>query len=173
MVYNRNRNRGMALRPVNRIKHVVDDQGALVANTSTGINLIATTDTPTLAATKSVETGSRIYGIYLKLEMVSTSGTGGTLVNAYMILYKNPGNNISAPAPNAVGSNDDKRYVIHQEMVMLDHREDSLPRTLFNGVIPFPKHLQRNGPNDNWNLQLLTPGGSSNYCIQCHFKEFR
>ncbi len=167
------RRSAMALRPINRIKHVIDEQGALVAATSTGINLIATTDTPTLAATKSVETGCKIHGIYLKVEIVSTSGIGGTLVNGYMIIYKNPGNNISAPSPNAVGSDDNKRYVIHQEMVMLDHREDSIPRTLFNGVIKFPKHLQRCGPNDNWNIQLLTPGGSANFCIQCHFKEFR
>ena len=32
-----------------------------------------------------------------------------------MIVYKNPGGNLTAPAPNTIGSNDNKRFVIHQE----------------------------------------------------------
>ncbi len=161
-----------ALRPVNRIKHVVDQQGATVAGTTQGIGLIAATDTPTLADTDGVETGSTVNGIYLKVEGVNT-GSAGVLANWYMSVSKNPGGNLTTPDPNVVGASDNKKYVIHQEMLMFQMVDNSNPRTLFNGVIAIPKHMRRFGPNDLLQLKLLAPGVEVNWCIQCHYKEFR
>ncbi len=161
-----------SLRPVNRIKHVVDNQFSVAAAAAQDINLVATTDTPTLAAPASVETGASIRGIYLKVEVVNT-GTAGVLANAYMYVIKNPGGNITLPAANLVGTSDNKRYVIHQEMVMLQMVDNSNPRTLFNGVIVIPRGYQRMAPNDLLVLRIFSPGVELTGCIQCHYKEFR
>ncbi len=115
MVFRR-RNRGMSLRPVNRIKHVVDEQGGMVAGTSVDTIIADTTDTPTLASTVSVQTGCTINGIYLKVEANAITSAG--LANFYLMVFKNPGNNISMPQPNVVGASDAKRFIIHQEMIM-------------------------------------------------------
>lgn len=130
------------------------------------------TDTPTLAATNSVETGSKVNGIYLKVEVVNT-GVTGVLANAYMMVFKNPGGNLVFPVPNSVGGNDNKKYVIHQEMVMLQMIDNSNPRTLFNGVIVIPRGYRRNGPNDSLGISIFSPGIELNICIQAHYKEFR
>ncbi len=167
----RSRNRGMSLRPVNRIKHVFDVQAALVAGTQSVDIPISTTDTPTLAATNSVETGSKVNAIYLKIEVVAS--TSAALPNCYLIVFKNPGSNLTRPAANAVGASDNKKYVIHQEMLMLQQQDGSNPRTLFNGVIVIPKLYRRNGPQDVWSIHLLAPGVNISYCLQCHYKEFR
>ncbi len=161
----------MGLRPINRIKHVFDVQAGLAAAAISVDIPIQTTDTPTLAASNSVETGSKIFAIYLKVEVVATSSAA--LPNCYMIIFKNPGGNLTRPAPNVVGISDNKKYVIHQEMVMLQQQDGSNPRTLFNGVVRIPKGYQRNGPNDLLSIHLLAPGVAINYCIQCHYKEFR
>ncbi len=161
----------LSLRPVHRIKHVVDRQGGITAGASFGEIIIDTKDAPVLANTNEVETGSKVNGIYLKVEVNATSSAA--LPNVYMIVFKNPGGNISAITPNAVGANDDKRYVIHQEMVMLQGQTGSNPRTLFNGVIVIPRGYKRMGPNDNFQVRLQTPGVAINYCLQCHYKEFR
>ncbi len=161
----------MALRPINRIKHVVDIQNAIAAAATNTENLIITTDTPTLANTKGVETGSKVNGIYLKVEAYATSSAA--LANFYIIIVKNPGGNITNPSPNSVGSNDNKRFVIHQEMVMFQKVTPSNPRTVFNGVIAIPRGYRRFAPNDELNLILESPGVSADYCIQCHYKEFR
>ncbi len=161
----------MSLRPVHRIKHVVDNQSGIIAATSTGINLITAVDAPVLANVTEVETGAKVNGIYLRVECYAT--TAGALANVYLIVYKNPGNNIGAPAPNTVGTSDDKRYVIHQEMVMLEQSVNGNPRTLFNGVIVIPRGLRRFGPNDRLNVQILAPGVNISLCLQCHYKEFR
>ncbi len=164
-------NRGMSLRPVHRIKHVVDKQAGLVLGTANNTNLVLTVDAPVLANTEEVETGSKVNGVYLHIEGYATSA--GALTNFYMALVKNPGGNLTLPAANTVGSSDDKRYVIHQEMVMFQKVNPSNPRTLFNGVIVIPRGYRRFGPNDRLVLVLLTPGCSADICLQCHYKEFR
>ncbi len=171
MVFSR-RNRGMAIRPVHRIKHVVDAQGAMgTPGTAVVTKLIETVDAPVLANVTEVETGSKVNGFYLKVEVYATSTAA--LANCYMAIFKNPGNNLTNPAINAVGADDNKRYVIHQEMVMLEKNTTGNPRTLFNGVIVIPRGYRRNGPADQLKLILLAPGVTTEFCVQCHYKEFR
>ncbi len=159
------------LRPVNRIKHVIDTQGGAVAGTNVFNDLVAANDSPVLANTTEVETGSTVNGIYLKLEAYATSTAA--LANFYMIVYKDPGGNLGVIAPNAVGGNDNKRYVIHQEMVMMEKNTTGNPRTVFNGVIAIPRGYRRFGPNDVLKMVLLSPGVNADFCFQCHYKEFR
>ncbi len=158
------------LHPVSRIKHVVDSQFATTAGTAVGTNLIKAVDAPVLANTSEVETGSTVNGIYLKVEANAT--TSAALPNYYLLVYKNPGGNITAPAPNTVGSNDNKRFVIHQEMVMFQGQSGSNPRSIFNGVIAIPRGYRRFAPNDLLELQTLAPGVNTQTCVQCHYKEF-
>ncbi len=161
----------LRLRPVNRIKHVRDNQAAYTAGTQSNNNIIAANDSPVLANTNEVLTGSTVNAIYLKVEANAT--TSAALANLYMIVYKNPGGNITAPAANTVGSNDDKRFVIHQEMIMFQQQDGSNPRTVFNGVIVIPKGYRRFGPNDLLVLSFLAPGVNVQVCFQVHYKEFR
>lgn len=150
---------------------MVDVQFALVAGTASVQTLLSTTDTPTLGSTNSVETGSKVNGIYLNVEAYARSSAA--LANVYMAIIKNPGGNLTNPAPNTVGSNDNKKYVIHQEMRMLQRQTDGNPRSIFNGVIVIPRGYRRNGPNDLLNASFLAPGVAADICLQCHYKEFR
>ncbi len=168
----RGRTRGLArLKPVNRIKHVVDKQAGVVLNNVENTNLINTVDNPVLANTADVATGSTVNGLYLKVECYAT--TAGALANVYMIIGKVPGGNIAFPNPNVVGASDNKRYIFHQEMVMMERSVNGNPRTLFNGVIVIPKIYRRNAPNDLTTLAVFAPGVNIDLCIQCHYKEFR
>ncbi len=160
-----------SIRPVHRIKHVIDIQGGLVAGTQTGDKIVNTKDAPVLANVNEVETGATVNGFFLNVQ-IAASGTAA-LANVYLIVYKNPGNNIVAPTANQVGSSDDKRYVIHQEMIMSEKNTTAIPRTLFKGVIVVPKGFRRCGPNDTWYVALLAPGVTFDYCFQCIYKEFR
>ncbi len=160
-----------ALRPVHRIKHVRDVQGGLVLNVQQASDIIKTVDAPVLGNTNEVETGSKVNGIYLKVEAYAT--TAGALANFYLAVVKNPGNNLAFPNANAVGGNDNKRYVIHQEMVMMEQKVNGNPRTIFNGVIVIPRGYRRFGPADTLQLLVFTPGVNASFCWQSHYKEFR
>ncbi len=160
-----------SIRPVNRIKHVFDEQGGITAGVTQNVNLIIAVDAPVLAQTNQVITGSVINSIFLIIEVNAT--TSAALANAYVLIQKNPSNTLGAITPNAVGSDNEKRFVIHQEMVMLQQVTNSNPRTLFKGVIKIPRGYRRFGPDDRLNARILAPGVNINYCVQCHYKEYR
>ncbi len=160
------------MRPVHRIKHVVDQQFAIpIGGANTVVELVKTVDAPVIGNTTEVETGSKVNGIYLHVEVVAT--TSAALPNVYMIVTKNQGNNLVFPAANAVGASDNKRFVIHQEMLMAQKQSGSNPRTLFNGVIVLPRGYRRMGPDDRVKLEFLSPGVIWDVCMQAHYKEFR
>ncbi len=159
------------IRPVHRIKHVVDLQGAVVAGGSSNTSLISAVDAPVLANTTEVETACTVNAIYLKVEVNAT--TSAALANCYLVIFKNPGGNLANPVPNTIGANDNKKYVIHQEMVMLQQVTNSNPRTLFNGVIVIPRGYRRFGINDALTIHIQTPGVNINFCYETIYKEFR
>ncbi len=171
----RYRSRGMALRPIVRIKHVVDNSATLAANVTLPITVVSATDTPVLGNAVGVETGSKVNGIYIRVEAASNEAIDlGAIPNFYMIVAKNPGGNVTIPPPNQVGVNDNKRFVIHQEMTMIENKgQGSNARTIFNGVVVIPKGMRRFGPNDILSVFLLCPALNTAVCLQAHYKEFR
>lgn len=167
--------RSMALRPVNRIKHVVDNSFSLAANTVLDVQLVTARDAPVLANPQEIVTGSKVYGIYLRVEVASDEVADvGAIPNVYMAVFKNPGDNLALIQANAVGANDNKRFVIHQEMLMIENTgRGGNPRVLFNGVIKIPRGFSRFGPNDRLEITFISPAINFVGCLQCHYKEFR
>ncbi len=168
---NRFRSKGLGLRPINRIKHVTDIQAAANAGTTTDTNLINTVDSPTISSVNQVAKGSTINGIFISCEVYGTSSAA--LSNCYFMVAKNPGGNLTLPAPNVVGANDNKRYVLHQEMIMLQKVTNSNPRTLFKGVVVIPRGYRRFSSGDLLTVRILAPGVNIEFCMQSHYKEFR
>ncbi len=163
----------MNLRPIHRIKHVVDGSAVVAAATPNTTVIVNTVDAPVLAQEEQVETGSRVNGIYLKCEVASNETDAGAIPNVYLMITKNPGNAITFPNSNAIGSSDDKRWVIHQEMIMFNNVAGGNPRVLFNGVIVIPKGYRRMAPNDQLKMTLFSPQVNFVFCMQAHYKEFR
>ncbi len=146
-------------------------QSAVTAGTAENQFLIESVDAPVLGNTREVETGCTVNSIYLNVTLNPT--TEAALPNVYIIIYKNPGGSIGNIAPNAVGSSDNKRFVIHQEMRMLGGSITEIPVTLFRGVISIPKGYRRMGINDLLTIRILAPGVAIEYCVQCIYKEYR
>ncbi len=164
----------MATRPVNRIKHVVDTSATLAAAAVSVTNLVIAKDAPVIGTPIEVVTGSVVNGVYLHLEVASNEAfDSGAIPNVYMMVMKNPGSNLTFPSPNAVGGDDNKKYVIHQEMLMINNTIGGNPRTLFNGVIVIPKGYKRFGPSDSLQISILSPALNIAFCYQAHYKEFR
>jgi len=165
----------MAIRPVQRIKHVVDNSATLGAATELHTTLAVAVDAPVIGVPNQVITGSKVNGIYLKIEVASNEDQDiGAIPNVYLIVYKNPGNNLNLPPPNQVGADDNKKFIIHQEMIMIQNTgKGGIPRVLFNGVVVIPKGYQRMGPADTIKFAVLCPQLNIAICSQAHYKEFR
>ena len=163
----------MATRPVQRIKHVVDGSATITAGTQLNTIISLAKDAPVNTVTTDVLTGSTIHGMYIRVEVAPNETDAGAIPNMYLIVFKNVAGNLTPPTANAVGPVDTKRYVIHQEMVMLNNLAGGNPRTLFNGVVKFPRGYKRNGPDDRWQLGLFSSAVNMAVCWQVHYKEFR
>ncbi len=165
----------MALRPVQRIKHIVDQNATLAANTTLVVPLVSATDTPTIGVTDSVITGSKVYGIYIKAVVASNEAIDlGAIPNFYIAIRKNPAGALGVPGINSLGDSDDKRYVLHQEMSMIENKgQGSNPTVMFNGVVAIPKGFNRMGPGDVIEFIWFCPALNTAVCLQAHYKEFR
>jgi len=163
----------MAIRPVNRIKHVTDFAATLAAALQLDMILIQANDNPVLANTTEVQTGSKVNGVYLDIQVAASENVVGGIANVYLIVTKSPGGNITLPVPNLVGGNDNKRFVIHQEMLMLQNSLEGNPRSLFKGVISIPKGMRRFAPNDVLFASVISPTVNITVCEQSIYKEFR
>ncbi len=163
------------LRPVQSLKHIVDISQSLAANTQLNLTLIKAVDSPALANTSEVQQGAAVNAIYLKFEVQSNQDTSpGAIPNFYMVIQKNPGNNVSNINPAATGSSDLKRFVIHQEMIMFENTgKGGNPRVVFQGVLKIPRGYRRFGYNDQLVCIIKAPALITVSCLQCIYKEYR
>ncbi len=163
------------LRPINSIKHVVDVQGAIPVATKTIVSLIKGVINPDLTTdTTKCEAGSKVFSLFLNVQVVATSEAA--LSNSYFILYKNPQGNIPAaniPNANATGAHEFRRQIFHTEMAMMADTSESIPIVLFKGVLKIPKVYQTMRQDDVIELQLFQPGTTSDFCVECIYKEIR
>ncbi len=181
MSFQRNR-KALALRPVNRLKHVVDISGTVTGATVSITELAIQTDSPSTAQVNQVHIGSHVKAIYLKVEVVGAIAFAG-VPRVYFVVFKNPGNQLSDPVVDAIGVSTIRKYVIHQEMTMISQQASSagggdftFPRTMFKGVILLPKRYQRFGDLDKLEFHIGNATGettgSTRFCLQAIYQEF-
>ncbi len=169
-----------AIRPVNSMKHVVDvATTAVPAGVTNVVPVITAVDSPTLANPGDINKGSVVNGIFLRVETVHNSGTWVTQPRVYMTVQKDPGNNLGAAFPADVGISNIKKFVIHQEMLMMtgvSADANSFPRTMFVGVVKIPAQYRRFGQQDRLEVNFSLPAAATtatvSVCVQCIYKEY-
>ena len=91
-----------------------------------------------------------------------------------MMIFGNPGGNITTvPDANVVGNSDFRKMVFHQEMIMTEKNTTAMARTLFRGVIRVPRKFARIGAKDKISIAFFAPGVNFDLCFQCIYKEIR
>jgi len=173
------RGRGMGLRPVQSLKHIVDINSTVVGAAQVVFPLIIADDSPTLAQVERVLNGSTVHSIYVRVE-VGANAASSLVPRIYMYVMKNPGNNLTTVNASSTGDADEKKFIIHQEMTMVGEiTGTTLPpsRTMFQGVIRLPRGYKRFGFNDRllmvFNHEATETLMSTRVCVQCIYKEFR
>ncbi len=171
MVYRR----GLALRPINSIKKVIDSVGATVASTvSTTVLADATDGTAWVdAGNTSVPQGCHIKSIFISIyiQLDESIGVSNPIIDLY--IAKSPGDDLTFPEPGATGGDDNRRWIIHEEKgLSSDIAQGGLPM-IFKGVIKIPRKMQRMGRNDALFLKILTENHKAFFCVKCIYKFFQ
>ena len=167
-----------SIRPVQSLKYIVDVPTSTVLAVQAIVPIIDAVASPALGSTTQVKEGSTVNAIYLRVEVLGT--TSFTQVpRVYMHVMKDPGSGLTIPLANGSGNSQNKKHIIHQEMVMISGTGltgSGFPRTLFNGVIKIPPRLRRFGYGDRLLVALQNGAGETtgiaNACVQTIYKEF-
>ncbi len=155
---------------VNSEKHVVD---STVAITSTLVNkIIAKAVTaPSNTVDTDCHRGGHIKAIWISLDFC---GLGTTLANQRTIVYlmKNPGANLTAPGVFAVGTSNEKKFVIKMWSAMTMLNSEGNPPYHWEGWIKVPKRYQRMGTDDTWQLEFGNNSETGHAFYNCIYKEY-
>ncbi len=136
------------------------------------ISLIAKAVTaPSNTITTDCRRGGTIKAIWISLDFCGT-GTSGANNKVSCYLLKNPGDNLTPPAVFAVGSSNEKKFVIKQWSYMAMRNQDGNPPYHWEGWVKIPKRYQRMGADDVWNLVSGMSAETGHMFCQCIYKEY-
>ncbi len=175
--------RGLGLRPIDSVKHVVDSSGIIALVTNTVLQpSIDGVDTYSLSDVNGVPTGAKVFSIFYSMYFIAEGGELATevpLVDWYII--HNPGDTFAdtfdannLPTPGATGSHKNKRHIIHEEKGLTGGGEVSLAGLpmIFKGVIRIPRGRQRIGQNDTIQVCGRT-NFNTKFCIKAIYKHYK
>jgi len=168
------------LHPVNSLKHVVDTSG-VTSEVVSVTDIANAVDAPVRGTSNNVNVGCVINFIFLVVEIVGAVAYAA-VPRVYMCVNKNPANEIGTLNPDSIGVQDTRKFVIHQEMMMVSQQASSagggdftFPRTMFKGVIRIPRHMRRMGLDDRIQMRIMNDSGASTgttrWCMQAIYKE--
>ncbi len=128
---------------------------------------------PSPTVLNDVSHGCIIKAIYLIADGCGLGGTG-VLNNMNFYLAKNPGDNLTLPAPNSVGGSNEKKFIFRQWQFMIMRNQDGNVPFHWEGWIKIPKRYQRMGTDDT--IQLVeqnTSGLTGHFSCQFIYKWYR
>ncbi len=164
------RSRKLQLLTVNSEKHVVDR--SLVATTSVQQLIIAKAVTaPSNTVDDDCRRGGHIKAIWLSMDFC---GLGTTLVNQRTMVYlmKNPGNSLVEPGGFAVGTSNEKKFVVKMWSAMTMRNSDGNPPYHWEGWVKLPKRYWRMGTDDIWVLVIGTNTETAHFFVNAIYKEY-
>ncbi len=157
------------LATVNTEKHSFSD--SIAVTTSNVVKILAKAVTaPSNTVDNDCHRGGHIKAIWLSLDICGLAASGA-LQNTAVFLMKNPGANLTPPGVFAVGTSNEKKFVVKQWQAMTMRNQDGNNPYHWEGWIPIPKLYQRMGTDDTWDLVFGANAGTGHGGFQVIYKE--
>ncbi len=157
--------------PINSIKNVFTGT-ASTGTAAASLNFAKAVTSPSPTVISDVSHGCIIKWVWISLDFCGLAATGVLqITDAYII--KNPGANLTAPAPVAQGSSNEKKFIIKTWRAMTMRNQDGNTPYHWEGVVPIPKRYQRMGTDDIWQIVFQTSTAAGHLSIECIYKWLR
>ncbi len=167
------RRRSFAPRSViNSIKNV---RNFAVGSTGTtaAVDLAKAVTAPSPTVSSDVSHGCIIRAIYCIFDGCGLGGTG-VINDLHFYIIKNPGANLTVPAPLAVGTSNEKKFVFRQWKFMIMRNQDGNTPFHWEGWLKIPKRYQRMGTDDKLTVvHACTSGLTGHFSGQIIYKWYR
>lgn len=166
--YGRRRNIGPL---VTSIKNQFTVEAAIGTGTA-AVNPCKAVTTPSPTVATDVSHGCIVKAFWVSLDFCGLSGSGA-LATTTVYLFKNPGANLTAPAPVSVGSSNEKKFVIKTWSAQTMRNQEGNPPYHWEGWVKIPKRYQRMGTDDLWQLVHATTTGAGHLSVTFIYKWYR
>ncbi len=158
------------IRPtVNTEKHVVNFLQA-VTTTNDVTDLAKAVTAPSNTVTTDCHRGGHIKSMWISFDACGL-GTSGSNVRMQAYIIKNVGANLTPPGVFAVGSSNEKRFVIKTWSAMLMRNQDGNPPYHWEGWIKIPKIYQRMATDDTFQFVIGVASQTGHGSVLCIYKE--
>ncbi len=162
--------RKLRLVTVNSEKHVLDSSIAVDTTTKNVIIAKAVT-APSNTVKTDCHRGGQIKAIWLSIDFCGLAATG-VLQRTLVYLFKNPGANLTPPAPFSVGSSNEKKFVVKMWSQMTMRNQDGNPPYHWEGWVKIPKRYHRMGTDDTWQLVVGANTATGHFFVNVIYKEY-
>ena len=141
--------------------------------TQTSVLIAKAVTTPDPTVTTDVSHGCLIKAVYLSIDGCGLAGSG-VLNSMFMYIYKNPGDNLTAPNPFNVGSSNEKKFVFREWSFMVMRNQDGNLPFHWEGWIRIPKRYHRMGTDDTLRLEVInTASATGHFKLEAIYKWYR
>ncbi len=162
--------RGLALRPINSVKNIVDSTQLGVAAATVTSVVLAGAVNDYVGGNTEVPIGAKVSSVYLFVQGISADSG---VANFDWYIWKRPGSVTTiGPVPGATGGSVDRKFILHEEKGIPGNALDGAYPLTFKGVIKIPRGRQRFGEGDQLRLQLRSTD-VHNFCIKCIYKFYQ
>ncbi len=168
------RRRGSSIRPVNRLKHIVDAEGGINGVTNNTVifararNVRADPFDPT-----EVLVGSTINGIFITVFAIGSTGAPVQESVNWFLFKQRTGQAGSIPLAGETGVSTVRNQIFHEEKGLVGSGDGTA--MAFKGVIAIPKGMRRMREGDELKLLIRTnsaTAGEANFCAKVIYNEF-
>ncbi len=115
--------------------------------------------------------GGTIKALWLSIDFCGLAASG-TRQEHMVYLMKNPGANLTPPGVFAVGTSNEKKFVVRQWNQMTMRNQDGNPPYHWEGWLKIPKRYQRMGTDDTWVIVAGTNTSTGHFSGNCIYKEY-
>ncbi len=155
---------------INSEKHVVD-WATGTTQTNTVILIAKAVTAPSNTVDTDCHRGGHIKAIWMSLDFCGLATTGARQETGFY-LFKDPGDNLIPPGVFAVGTSNEKKFVVRQWHQMTMRNQDGNPPYHWEGWVKIPKLYQRMGTDDVWSVVVGTSTSTGHCSGQVIYKEY-
>ncbi len=162
--------RKLRLVTINSEKHIVDFIQTLTSTNSTK-DIAKAVTAPSNTVDTDCHRGGHIKAIWISLDFCGL-GTTGANIRCITYLMKNPGDNLTPPGVFAVGTSNEKKFVVKMWAQMVMRNQDGNPPYHWEGWIKIPKRYQRMGTDDTWSITSAVNSETGHLFLNAIYKEY-
>ncbi len=160
---------------INSIKNIVRNTTAVPTGANTIVLIAKAVDSPDPGTNMAdCSQGSKIFRIWCDITVwASATTTVGVSVACDLYIIKNPGDNLTVPAPGSTGTSNEKKFIFYTKADLTGARTEGAPLMKVQRWLKVPRTYQRMGVDDTISLVIRPIGLAHVACSNFIYKYYK